>query len=479
MLQATIPNNIAILSACLKEHDHEVKLFDTTLYRTEEISNDEKRIKRFQVKPFKIINGPLKLKDTDMFEDFVSLVNTFQPDLIGITFVDNTIEQGLQLLSKITSHIPTVAGGVSAILNPKELLSYKEIDMVCYGEGEKTIVEICNFLEGKIEKSDIKNLAYKKDNKNIFNELDEPIDINKLPFEDFTIFEEKRLMRPMSGDIHKTITINLDRGCPYSCSFCCAPFFRKKYGSKYYREKTIERIEVELDYQIKKHKPKYIYFNSETFLSMSTEKLELFAEMYEKYKLPFWCQTHVNTITDEKIKILKSMGCDKIGIGIENGNEEYRKKFLKKYFSNEQAIESFKILKKYKFDVGTNNILGFPDETRKMIFDTIKLNRKLNNILGGMSVSGFVFQPYQGTELRDYCEKCGYIDDHAKIDTLIGDPIIENPNLSNEELIGLLHTFTLYIRMNKLFYPFIRMAERSDFMLQMMGKIYWRFYDQS
>lgn len=469
MLQATIPNNIAILSACLKEEGYDVRLFDTTLYRTEEMSNDEKRVQRFQVKPF----TPGRIKETDVFKDFRDMVEGYHPDIIGITLVDNVLKMGLRLLEQINGPV-VIAGGVSAILHPETLLNYDKIDLVCYGEGEKTIVDACKFLEGKKEINEIKNLAYKEDNKVVFNDLDEPIDINSLPFEDFTIFEDERLQRPMSGKIHKTVSINLDRGCPYSCAFCCAPYFRNKYGYRYYRRKTTERIDAEMSYQIGIHHPKYIYFNSETFLSMPLKELKRFAEMYEKYRLPFWCQTHVNTITDEKMELLRKMGCDKIGIGIESGNEDYRKKHLKKPFTNKQAIDAFKILKKYGFYVGTNNIIGFPEETREMIFDTIRLNRKLDRIMGGMDVNGFVFQPYKGTELREYCEQKGYIHNGVELDTLIGDPVIKNPNLSREELIGLLKTFTLYVKMDKRFYPFIEQAEQDDKMLEKMGEIYWR-----
>lgn len=473
MLQATIPNNIPILSACLKEAGHEVKLFDATLYKTEEVSNDERRVQRFQVKPF----TPGDLKETDIFDELSNLVDSFNPHLIGITLVDNTLEMGIDLLESLKTDIPVIAGGVSVILKPRKILKHEDIAMICFGEGEKTIVDVCDYLQGKKDISEIKNLAYKKGDEMIFNEKEEPVDLNTLPFEDFTVFEEERLQRPMSGQIHKTVSINLDRGCPYSCTFCCAPFIRKYYGKGYYRMKSIKRIAAELEYQVKKHNPKYIYFNSETFLSIPIGKLREFAKMYKKYQIPFWCQTHIQTLTDEKVKLLKEMGCDKLSIGIECGNEEYRKERIKKKFTNKQAIEGFKILKKYDIDVGVNNIIGLPNENRRMIFETIQLNRKLNKIMGRMSTNGFIFQPYKGTELRNYCEQKGYIDKSTETDTLIGDPVIYNPNLSDEELIGLLRTFTLHVMMNKVFYPFIRIAERSDLMLGLLGKIYWKFYD--
>ncbi len=478
MLQATIPNSIAILSACLKKEGHTVRLFDTTFYKTEKISNEEKRVQRFQVKPFQITS----LIETPVEDDLVQTVEMFKPELIAITFVDNTLHLGMRLLRAIRStKIPVIAGGVTAILRPEELAKKEEIDFVCYGEGENAIVKIIEYLNGTIALEEVPNICYRrrkgKKNTVVFNKPDVLLDINKIPFEDYTIFEEERLMRPMSGRIIKTVTINLDRGCPYSCTYCCAPSIRTRYGRGYYRRKSLERIQAELEFQIKQHNPKYIYFNSETFLAVSDEEFEKFADMYQKFKIPFWCQTHIKTITDKKIKLLKDIGCDKIGIGIESGNENYRITMLKKKFTNSEAIEAFKILSKYNLEVGVNNIIGLPDETRDLIFDTIRLNRKLNKILHGkMSTSGFVFQPYNGTELYTYCVDKKYLSADQEPDTLIGEPVIDNPYLSKQELSGLLRTFSLYVKMPLVYYPLIHIAEKSDTMLAWLAKIFWKRY---
>jgi len=52
-------------------------------------------------------------------------------------------------------------------------------------------------------------------------------------------------------------------------------------------------------------------------------------------------------------------------------------KMLKKNFTNKQVIKGFKILNKYNMKISVNNMIGFPDETREMVFDTINLNRQV------------------------------------------------------------------------------------------------------
>ena len=54
---------------------------------------------------------------------------------------------------------------------------------------------------------------------------------------------------------------------------------------------------------------------------------------------------------------------------------------------SKSIIDVFKILDRYSIPITINNIMGFPDETRELIFDTIELNRQL----GTDSVNAYIF----------------------------------------------------------------------------------------
>jgi len=471
MLVSTLPNNIALLASCIKKEGHDVKVFDTTLYKTTEITNDELRVERMQVRSFDIKECGVEIKEGDMYEDFVKVVNNYEPDLIAVTMVDDVVQMGLSLINALgDKNIPVVFGGVHVFFNKEELIKNKNINILCVGEGEEAIVELCYALKNGLPIENIKNLwVKKKDGRIVKNQLRPPVDINSLPFEDFTIFDKKRLYRPMQGKMLSTIPINLDRGCPYQCTFCDAPAINKMFREmgcyNYYRQKTIDRIRLEIQYQVKKHNIEYIYFNSETFLAMAMpiEKMKEFAEMYSEFRIPFWCQTRIETITEEKVKLLKEMNCDRISVGIEQGNEDFRKSMLKKFFSNEDVIKAFKILNAYKLKISVNNMIGFPDETRELIFDTIELNRKVK----ADSINGFIFQPYLGTSLREYCIKKGYLSEKKReIGSSEGTPIgispLKMPQISQEELEGLLRTFVLYVKMPRSYFSEIKKAEQLN-----------------
>lgn len=477
-----LPSSVALLSACLKKEDIDVRLFDTTLYKTAEKSVDEERVELMQLRPFNLKEKGVDYKENDAFSDFQELVKTYDPDVIGVSMTDATYDLGKELISRlgsVNSHV--IFGGVCPTFDPDRAIKETCVDSICIGEGEKALVELCvNLRDGK-DITRIKNLWVKRDGKVYKNPMREVADLDGLPDEDFSIFEEKRIFRPMQGKIFRMVPICIDRGCPYTCTFCAAPSWKKLYRDagcgRYFRVKTPERVMAELKRQIDKYKADYIYFSSETFFARDDKNIEEFAEQYAKeIGLPFWCQTRVETLTEKHIKILERMNCDRMSIGIEHGNEEFRKKILKKHFTNDQAIEVFRLLEKSRIAVTVNNIIGFPDETRELAFDTIRLNRSIK----ADSINALYFTPFTGTPLRQYCIDKGYLDPDTPVKGVAMNTVLKMPQFSASQIRGLVRTFPLYIKMPESYFPEIQVAEQlneeGDEVLAKLREIYFREY---
>lgn len=459
-----LPSNISILSACLKKAGIDVRVFDTTHYRTAEKSLDEIRVEILQLRPSNLKEKGVEFKETKVFEDFKKAVEQFKPDIIGISATDDTYQLGIDLLSKLKDKaFFTIVGGVYPTFAPDKVIRNEDVDAICMGEGEQALVELCKRMEAGEGITDIQNLWLKKDDKIYKNNLRQPVDLNELPFDDFSVFEEKRLYRPMQGKVYRMLPVTIDRGCPFTCTYCAAPSQRKIYKDagvgRYFRVKSVAGIMDELKYQIEKYKVDYIYFNSETFFARREDIIEEFGKAYiAEIGLPFWCQTHVETITERRVKLLANMNCHRISVGLEHGNEEFRRKMLNKNFTNEQAINAFKILEKYRIPVTVNNIIGFPDETRELAFDTIKLNRQIHTD----TINALCFVPYTGTPLRQYCIDKGYLDPNAKTDSVIKRSILNMPNFTAGQIQGIIRTFSLYVRMPESYFDRIRTAEQLD-----------------
>ena len=167
----------------------------------------------------------------------------------------------------------------------------------------------------------------------------------------------------------------------------------------------MDLVYKELKYFKDVQKVEYNYFWADTFLGMSNNELDEFCEMYSDIHLPFWMQTRPETINDDNMRKLKSVGLHRISFGVEHGNEDFRKKILDRRWKNKDILAKLRIPKKYGIQFSINNITGFPTETKKLAFDTIELNKHID----ADNANIYAFVPFHGPPLRKMCEDLGLI----------------------------------------------------------------------
>ena len=303
--------------------------------------------------------------------------------------------------------------------------------------------------------------------------MTKPVDINKLPtITDIGLFGEKRFYRPMGGKLRRLLPVETHRGCPYTCSFCNSPSQNRLYSGRgnFFRKKSMSLIKDEIESHIKKWKVEFIYFWADTFLAWSNREFDEFVEMYKDIKLPFWCQTRIETITYDKFKRLKDVGLHRVTFGMEHGNEKFRRDVVKRNYTNELAIKLMKVPDELDIPFSVNNIIGFPGETRELAFDTIELNRHFNSD----SISCSVFVPFHGTELRDVAEKQGLVDKEFIFTTSNSsdEGVLDMPQWRKSEVAKLRKTFTMYVKFPKSRWPEIEKAETDPVLFNKLSNEY-------
>jgi len=464
MLQTTFPLAFAIFSAILKKNGFEVDVFDTTFYRTEEISSDERRVENLQLARFNLGADFENLPEKEqMLTDLRKKVEAYQPNLIAFSVLEDLYTMAQELLAA-TRHlgIPTVAGGLFPTFAPEQVLANDGIDMICIGEGEETLLELCTKMRDNADYTNVKNLWIKRGEKTIRNKLRPPRDLNTNPPPDFELFDERRFYRPMKGKLYRMGLVETNRGCPYTCAFCNSyaqsVLYKDHCGKPYFRSRDVGKIHDEIKRLVDVHKVEFIYFPAEVLLAGTKEYREEFVRMYKQFKLPFFCQNRAEVITEETVRDLVEMNCHGCAIGIEHGNEEFRRTVLNRRVSNATYVDAVGLLAKTDIKVSVNNIIGFPDETRELVFVTIELNRKLN----AYQINAYFYVPYHGTHLRDYCVDKEYIAADAQTSYITKDTILKMPQLSSDEIRGLVRTFTLYAKFPRDRFSDIAIAERND-----------------
>jgi radical SAM superfamily enzyme YgiQ (UPF0313 family) len=461
-----LPPAIGLLSACLKRENHTVELFDTTYYNSVDVNgqkdsadSDESKSDRLMARPYKMPNQ-ITVKYTNVYADFEKHVKKFNPDLIGLSCTEDMFHLGINLLEKIKHlKIKTIVGGVFATFAPELVLSYDSVDIVCKGEGEDALIELCNRLEKGVNYLDIPNLWCKTKNKIISNPT-KMIDMDSNPLIDMSLFEDARFYRPMGGKVYRMFPVETHRGCPFKCAFCNSPsqmnLYKTEAKSNYLRRKSFKNIRKELLFYKNEMKAEYLYFWADTFFSWSKGEFDKFCEIYKEISLPFWCQTRPETVNKERLNKLKEIGCSRISFGVEHGNANFRKKYLNRKMTNNTLTKSLNLVNEIGIDYSVNNIVGFPYETRELTFDTIKLNKTF----AANDRNAYPFTPFSGTPLRKVCEDLGYVKRTDIVQSMIANGSILNmPQFNRSEVNGIVKTFNMYVNFPENRWPEINKAE--------------------
>lgn len=381
-------------------------------------------------------------------KNILNTVLNEKPDIVAISCITGIHKWALCVAEEIKkrSNIIILLGGPHATFFP-EIINDKNVDVVCRGESEYTLLELADKLRDKKDITKIKNLWVKKNKRIYRNEMRNLIsDLDNLPFPDRQLYYNK--YKSMKNDPRKTFITT--RGCPYSCSFCFNYTMKKLYENKgkYVRRRSAKNIINEMKEVREEYGMKSVYIADDTFI-LDKKWLFNFLSLYRKeVGLPFFCLIRANLVDNEVIKQLSLAGCHSVAFGIESGNEELRNKILHKNLTYEQIINTAKLLKKYKIKMRTYNMVGLPKETLDKAFETVKINTSIKVDYPWCSI----FQPYPGTRINEYITKEGLLNKNFTYNDINESFFSSSPLINKEkkELVNLQKLFFYAVKFPKL-----------------------------
>ena len=401
------------------------------------VGNDDDNIDDFFNKNSQLPSGMIKTGVSD--QRILEVASNY--DCIGITSIFSQQEtQVLNCARLIKKNFPDkllFSGGVNA-KSRSNIFFAAGFDIIFTSESEIAIQEIAKILQnGKNDFTPVGKIYYKnKDGKIIDNSHFGEIvwDLNKLPIPAWDLLPNKRywkIGRPHGGRVTpdkplKYASMMTSRGCPFSCSYC--HIAEETDGSKSgpigrFRIKSDERVKNELNILKNELGVQQVFIEDDSIFGMKRRAIRLLKSitgmgldlmdvnginmihLVKKSKRQGWL------IPDEEvIELLAEVGFKDIVLPFESANL----RIIKKWCSNKLALDRFdpgeliKTIKKYKINVGTNYMLGFPDETREEIENTVNFAKKMKNY--GLHHSNFyLVMPVPGTPIFDYCTKNGQL----------------------------------------------------------------------
>jgi len=321
-------------------------------------------------------------------------------------------------------------GGLLSTLDPESVISLMGVDSLVIGEGEAALVEFAGaFLQGK-EYYSVRNFWFKTPLLDCVKNPLRPLldNLDRLSYPDRSFYSTQRLLDLTNG----AIPVLASRGCPYNCLFCPQPHIRDIYRGKgeFYRIRSVNHLIGEI-LELRAHYSfSSILFTDEIFPT-SKEWLAPFAERYHsQVNIPFKITSTVEQLDKKTIEYLLMAGCEGIILGIETGNEFFRKRFAGRNIGNDKITSTARTLKDVGIAVYVHNLIGLPFETEEYIRETYDFNKAL----APDKISVNVLFPIPTTPMYNYSREKKYLSERDPINLGEGESVLDIPDLPPETI---------------------------------------------
>jgi anaerobic magnesium-protoporphyrin IX monomethyl ester cyclase len=316
--------------------------------------------------------------------DVVKRVLAGSPDVVGMTGTSLSFNENLEIarrLKEAQPSLPIVLGGVHAQGSPDVAVSYGCFDYVVPNEGELTMLELVEALEGGVNpRSSVEGLYYLEGDKPVSSGTGKLVDeLDDLPFparhllSDMTIYHQKSFgyrLRPHT-------TMFTQRGCPYRCTFCSSSKQFREVFNKKIRAHSVDYVKEEIAFLQKTWGIREIYFVDDTFNLRKKRVHELCDMMMREFPGLKWsCNFEANICDEDLLKHMRQAGCWLIQMGVETGNPDVMK-VIDKGITLDQVRLSTEMAARLGFAIKTSFIIGNPTETQETIEETIQFAQSL------------------------------------------------------------------------------------------------------
>jgi radical SAM superfamily enzyme YgiQ (UPF0313 family) len=342
----------------------------------------------------------------EIIEGFIfKYIDKTNPAFFGFSIIDGNIDASLAIAKKIKEtypHIKILFGGNGIEVLDFGVLpnanyktdTYDFIDVFSKGDGEVTFVELLKseFTEESLSK--IKGIVWRNsEGKLVHNTQRETIDMDILPFPDYSSLEENYYY---NSTYQYNVPLVLSRGCPYRCTFCSVPEFIPVF-----RYRKLETVIDEIEYWI--NKGRVYFFCHDSIINGDPKWLKKFCETIIEKGWPelgfsfggnMRLQTPMRDL--ETMRLYRRAGLLKMITGFESASEPVLK-HMKKYTNVvgvREIFENVRIINKenqWPMQFSMQLIIGYLNETEEDFQKTVDFVKEYHDCMSEiLTCSGFL-----------------------------------------------------------------------------------------
>ncbi len=328
---------------------------------------------------------------------------------LGISVLTgDPIRDALRISRRAKEHrsdLPVIWGGWHPSLFGRESLEDPAVDVTVQGQGEETLAEIVERLDGGKSLDGCRGCTYRDADGSVRVNPPRPFaDVNSFDPHDYSLLEVERYFK-LKGE--RQLDYVSSQGCAFRCAFCADPFvFKRKWAGL-----EPARMGEEIEALWRRHRFDDLSFQDETYFTYS-QRVEAVADEFLRRKLPIrWAATlradQCFRMPLEVFEKCKASGLRRVLVGVESGSQETLDR-IRKDIKIEHVFFTAERCRELGIAVIFPFILGFPGESDESIRISLSVAKQLRSMSSEFQVPIFYFKPYPGSPITEAAVRDGY-----------------------------------------------------------------------
>jgi anaerobic magnesium-protoporphyrin IX monomethyl ester cyclase len=182
-------------------------------------------------------------------DQYYEKISNIKVDVVGVTSTITQLNEALKIPNLVNNKdIKFIIGGPGAANLPGYKLYESSYSVICYGEGERTVVELVKAFENGLPLENVNGISFLRNNHEIKTKPRDPIEnLDEIPFPARDLLDMKKYLSIWKEKMGVAATqIISSRGCPFSYKFCSKDTFGRRTRFMSHARARVEMIDPEV-----------------------------------------------------------------------------------------------------------------------------------------------------------------------------------------------------------------------------------------
>lgn len=339
-------------------------------------------------------------------DEVLARIETGRPDVVGLSVTTPYYAAARRLVEAIRSGFPRVVvalGGAHPTALPERTLRELPAHVAVIGEGEHTLVEILDRLNGGDRELDgIPGTAHRSAGGVVLSPARPRVeDLDTLPLPARDLLPPLRSQRPTPASYRRLPlgVLVTSRGCPFRCTFCDT-----SVSGHHFRARSPAAVCAEVEHLVREHGAREIRFFDDDFAHDRSRVLAICDRLrHLRPRVPWTCLMNAHEADPDLLGAMRGAGCWQVLYGIESASPAVLER-LRKPLTPERARRAIRIAKEAGLSVRADFLVGTPGESLAEMRETVEFAIRCRVDLAHFNK----FMPYPGTALYEELVAAGH-----------------------------------------------------------------------